>query len=61
MRASSQTSAEKSQSSKPSKVVQLDEANLGKWRDIARDTAWKDFANKNASCAELLKLAEQVA
>ena len=43
------------------KVVQLDEPTLGKWRDIARDTAWKDFANKNASCAELLKLAEKVA
>ena len=42
------------------KVDQLDEANLGKWRDIARATAWKDFAGKNASCAELLKLAEQV-
>jgi TRAP-type C4-dicarboxylate transport system substrate-binding protein len=43
------------------KVDQLDEANLGKWRDIARATAWKDFAGKNATCAELLKLAEQVA
>ncbi|GEP10957.1 TRAP transporter substrate-binding protein DctP [Methylobacterium gnaphalii] len=43
------------------KVQQLDEATLGQWRDIARDTAWKDFAAKNASCAELLKLAEQIA
>ena len=43
------------------KVDQLDEATLGKWRDIARATAWKDYAGKNASCAELLKLAEQVA
>lgn len=43
------------------KVDQLDEANLGKWRDIARATAWKDYAAKNANCAELLKLAEQVA
>jgi TRAP-type transport system periplasmic protein len=43
------------------KVDQLDEASLGKWRDIARATAWKDYAGKNASCAELLKLAEQVA
>ncbi|GJD83686.1 TRAP transporter substrate-binding protein DctP [Methylobacterium haplocladii] len=43
------------------KVQNMDEATLGKWRDIARETAWKDFANKNASCAELLKLAEQVA
>ena len=43
------------------KVSQIDEPTLGKWRDIARDTAWKDYAGKNASCAELLKLAEQVA
>lgn len=43
------------------KVQNMDEATLGKWRDIARETAWKDFANKNASCAELLKLAEQAA
>ena len=43
------------------KVDQLDEATLGKWRDIARATAWKDYAGKNANCAELLKLAEQVA
>ncbi|MGC5777429.1 TRAP transporter substrate-binding protein DctP [Methylobacterium sp. NFXW15] len=43
------------------KVDQLDEATLGKWRDLARSTAWKDYAGKNANCAELLKLAEQVA
>ncbi|MCE4225146.1 TRAP transporter substrate-binding protein DctP [Methylobacterium sp. C25] len=42
------------------KVQQLDEQTMGKWRDIARDTAWKDYAAKSASCAELLKLAEQV-
>lgn len=42
------------------KVQVMDEAVLRQWRDVARDTAWKDFANKNASCAELLKLAEQV-
>jgi TRAP-type transport system periplasmic protein len=42
------------------KVQNLDEATLGKWRDIARETAWKDYAAKNANCAELLKLAEQV-
>lgn len=43
------------------KVDQIDEATLGKWRDIARATAWKDYSGKNANCAELLKLAEQVA
>ena len=43
------------------KVDILDEATLGKWRTIARDTAWKDYAGRNANCADLLKLAEQVA
>ncbi len=42
------------------KVQNLDEATLGQWRTLARESAWKDFAAKNASCAELLKLAEQV-
>ena len=42
------------------KLHDLDEATIGKWRDIARDTAWKDYAAKNAGSAELLKLAEAV-
>lgn len=42
------------------KVQNLDEPTMGRWRTIARDTAWKDYANKSATCAELLKLAEQV-
>jgi TRAP-type C4-dicarboxylate transport system substrate-binding protein len=43
------------------KVVPMDEATLSKWRELARETAWKDFANRSASCAELLKMAEAVA
>ncbi|AWN46084.1 C4-dicarboxylate ABC transporter [Methylobacterium terrae] len=43
------------------KVEGLDEATLGRWRDIARDSAWKDYAAKSSSCAEMLKLAEAVA
>ncbi|GJD51182.1 Solute-binding protein [Methylobacterium crusticola] len=43
------------------KVETLDEATLGKWRDIARESAWKDYAAKSSSCAEMLKLAEAVA
>lgn len=43
------------------KVQTLDEATLGKWRDLGRETAWKDFAARNSSCAELLTLAEKVA
>ncbi|MET0429244.1 MAG: TRAP transporter substrate-binding protein DctP [Microvirga sp.] len=43
------------------KVQNLDEATLGKWRDIARDTAWKDYSAKTATSATLMKLASDVA
>ncbi len=43
------------------KVYDLDEATVEKWRAIARDTAWKDYAAKNANCAKLIKLAGEVA
>jgi hypothetical protein len=33
---------------------------VGKWRDIARDTAWKDYGAKTAVAAKLLKLATDV-
>lgn len=42
------------------KVHDLTDAALAKWVAVARDSAWKDFASKNESCARLLKLAEQV-
>ena len=42
------------------KVHDLTDAALAKWVAMARDSAWKDFAAKNDSCAKLLKLAEQV-
>src|SRR5215475_4799154 len=42
------------------KVADLDEATVDKWRDIARGTAWKDYAQKTTLSAELLKLAEQI-
>ena len=38
----------------------LDAATVGKWRDIARDTAWKDYAQKSSLSGELIKLAENV-
>jgi len=41
------------------KVADLSPASLTKWQAIARDTAWKDYANHNANCATLLKLAQQ--
>jgi len=45
---------------KGAKVADLDEATVDKWRAIARATAWKDYAQKTALSAELLKLAEEV-
>jgi TRAP-type C4-dicarboxylate transport system substrate-binding protein len=45
---------------KGAKVADLDEATVDKWRAIARETAWKDYAAKSALSAELIKLAEQV-
>jgi TRAP-type transport system periplasmic protein len=45
---------------KGAKVSDLDEATVDKWRTIARDTAWKDYAKKTALSAELIRLAEQV-
>ncbi len=42
------------------KVYDMDEATLKKWQAIARDTAWKDFADKNESCAGLLKSAQKL-
>lgn len=41
-------------------VADLDDAALEKWRDIARATAWKDYAERTPLAAELLKLAENV-
>src|SRR6201988_25631 len=42
------------------KISELDVATVGKWRDIARDTAWKDYGAKTATAAKLLKLASDV-
>lgn len=42
------------------KVVDLNAATVKKWQDIARATAWKDYAAKNANCANLMKLAEKL-
>ena len=43
------------------KVYDLDESTLKKWQVIARETAWKDFAEKSESCAALLKAAQKLA
>jgi len=45
---------------KGAKVFDLDDATVEKWRAIARETAWKDYASKSPLSAELLKLAEGI-
>ncbi len=45
---------------KGAKVVDLNAATVKKWQDIARRTAWKDYAEKTPACAKLLKLAEEL-
>ena len=39
----------------------MTDAHIEKWKALARDTAWKEFADKSKRNAELLKLAESVA
>jgi len=41
-------------------VQDMPEATVNRWKDIARETAWKDFAERTKDGARLLKLAEQV-
>ena len=43
------------------KVADMNADDIAKWKVIAQEAAWKDFAARNASCANLLKLAEAVA
>jgi len=45
---------------KGAKVFDMDDAIVDKWRAIARNTAWKDYAQKSPLSAELIKLAEEV-
>ena len=42
------------------RVSMLDAATVRQWRDIARDTAWRDYSAKTATSANLLKLASDV-
>ncbi|HLN11140.1 MAG TPA: TRAP transporter substrate-binding protein DctP [Xanthobacteraceae bacterium] len=45
---------------KGASVHDLDDKIVETWRAIARDTAWKDYAEKTPLAGELIKLAEQV-
>ena len=42
------------------KVHDLTDEHMEKWRVLARDTAWKQFAAKSKKAADMLKLAEAV-
>jgi len=42
------------------KVVDMDDAVVNRWRKIAEDAAWTDFAKRNADCERFLKLAKAV-
>lgn len=42
------------------KVYDLDLPTVKKWQDIARRTAWKDYAAKSDLCAKLMKAAEKL-
>jgi TRAP-type C4-dicarboxylate transport system substrate-binding protein len=43
------------------KVANFNAAALEKWRDVAQQSAWKDFAARSSDCAYLLSLAEAIA
>ena len=42
------------------KTYAIDQAQVAKWKAVARDTCWKEYADKSASNAEFLKLSQQV-
>jgi len=41
------------------KVYDIDEPTLRKWQAIARETAWKDYAERNDTCKALLAAAQK--
>ncbi len=42
------------------KTFDLDQAQVDKWKAVARDTCWKDYADKSPGNTEFLKLSQQV-
>ncbi|HLG48459.1 MAG TPA: TRAP transporter substrate-binding protein DctP [Reyranella sp.] len=42
------------------KTYAIDQAEVDKWKAVAKDTCWKEYADKSASNAEFLKLSQQV-
>lgn len=41
------------------RTVDLSEKTVSAWQEIARTTAWKDYAARSERCAQLLRLAER--
>jgi TRAP-type C4-dicarboxylate transport system substrate-binding protein len=44
---------------KGGRSIDLTGETLRKWQDVARNTAWKNYASRNENCARLLALAEK--
>jgi TRAP-type C4-dicarboxylate transport system substrate-binding protein len=42
------------------KTYDMDQGNVDKWKAVAAETSWKQYAAKSASNAEFLKLSQQV-
>jgi TRAP-type transport system periplasmic protein len=42
------------------KVYDLDSATVAKWQAIARETAWRDYAERNESCKALMAAAQRL-
>jgi TRAP-type C4-dicarboxylate transport system substrate-binding protein len=42
------------------KVHDLDDATVRKWQTIARETAWKDYADRNETCKVLMAGAQKL-
>ena len=42
------------------KAYDIDQAQADKWKAVAKDTCWKEYADKSASNAEFLKLSQEV-
>jgi TRAP-type transport system periplasmic protein len=46
---------------KGAQVVDMNDEQLLKWRKVAEESAWKDYAGKSTDAAELMKLAQSIA
>jgi TRAP-type transport system periplasmic protein len=42
------------------KVFELDMAAVDKWKAVAKGSAWKDFSDRNETCAAMMRSAEKI-